>query len=388
MVDVSLTHDRHGLEPPVWMLGEPGHHIAVVHAPSILAGEVGTDVATLKGANGSLGLVPLGILVEVMHRHDEGVKTWPLEAELDDLKNSVVRHTPRPFVGVRVSTSQGRSYSDRAFATGYRIPMDFTATADLDELLDAKAKQPDAQLLAGGTDLMVEVNLAHHRPAQILSLRRVDQLREVAPERIGAGVTWARLEQSGYKALAQAARTIGSPQIRAAGTIGGNVGTASPAGDGLPWIAAADAEIVVESKERGERIVPWREFFTGVKRTSLAADEVITGVTVPKDLPDAQEFAKIGTRNAMVIATVSCVVMRGDDGFRVALGSVAPTPMRATRAEDMINAESTISDAVLKEFARVVSDEVQPITDHRSTATYRSHAAGVLARRLVERTLQ
>jgi CO/xanthine dehydrogenase FAD-binding subunit len=266
--------------------------------------------------------------------------------------------------------------------------MEFTAAHDLPEALDLKAQQPDAQLLAGGTDLMVEVNLAHHRPEGVLSLRRVDELKDLTSDRIGAGVTWARLEESDYTALAQAARTVGSPQIRAAGTIGGNVGTASPAGDGLPWIAAADAEIVVRSRARGERVVPWREFFTGVKRTSLASDEVITGVTIPADLPDAQEFAKVGTRNAMVISTVSCVVMRGDDGFRVALGSVAPTPMRATRAEEMINAESVISESVLAEFARIVSDEVQPITDHRSTEAYRRHAAGVLARRLVERTLQ
>ena len=272
--------------------------------------------------------------------------------------------------------------------TGYRRAMEFTAARDLDDLLDARVQQPDAQLLAGGTDLMVEVNLAHHRPPRVVSLRRVDELKDVTAERIGAGVTWARLEKCRYRALAQAARTVGSPQIRAAGTIGGNVGTASPAGDGLPWIAAADADIVVQSKERGERVVPWREFFTGVKRTSLAPDEVITAVTVPADLPEAQEFAKVGTRNAMVISTVSCVVMRGDDGFRVALGSVAPTPIRVTRAEEMINGESTVSDAVLEEFARIVSDEVRPITDHRSTEAYRRHAAGVLARRLVERTLQ
>lgn len=266
--------------------------------------------------------------------------------------------------------------------------MEFTAAADLNDLLEAKSHQPDAQLLAGGTDLMVEVNLAHHRPSPVISLRRVGELKEITQGRIGAGVTWARLEQCNHTALAQAARTVGSPQIRAAGTIGGNVGTASPAGDGLPWIAAADAEIVVESNERGERIIPWRDFFTGVKQTSLASDEVITGVTVPEDLPGAQEFAKVGSRNAMVISTVSCVVMRGDDGFRVALGSVAPTPLRAVRAEEMLNSESTISDSVLEEFSRIVSDEVQPITDHRSTETYRRHAAGVLARRLVKRTMR
>lgn len=265
--------------------------------------------------------------------------------------------------------------------------MDFVAAHDLGEALAAKAEQPDAQLLAGGTDLMVEVNLAHHRPPRVISLRRVDELKELTPDRIGAGVTWARLESSEHRALAEAARTIGSPQIRAAATIGGNVGTASPAGDGLPWIAAAEARIVVRSKERGERMIPWDEFFVGVKSTSLDADEVITGVEVPNDVPAAQAFAKVGSRNAMVISAVSCVVMLGDDGFRVALGSVAPTPIRVTRGEKMLNAEATITGAVLEEFSRIVSEEVRPITDHRSTEEYRRHAAGILARRLVERCL-
>jgi CO/xanthine dehydrogenase FAD-binding subunit len=266
--------------------------------------------------------------------------------------------------------------------------MEFTAARDLDAVLDAKADHPDLQLLAGGTDLMVEVNLAHHRPPRVVSMRRVQDLNAVTADRIGAGVTWARLETSKHRALSQLARTIGSPQIRAVGTIGGNVATASPAGDGLPWIAAANAQIVVRSRERGERVVPWDEFFVGVKRTSLEEDEVITDVTIPTDIPAVQEFAKVGVRNAMVISTVSCVVMRGDDGFRVALGSVAPTPIRTTSAENMLNAESTISEAALQEFSRIVSEEVQPITDHRSTEAYRRHAAGVIARRLVERCLR
>ena len=269
---------------------------------------------------------------------------------------------------------------------GYGMAMEFVAARDLDEALAAKAHQPDAELLAGGTDLMVEVNLAHHRPERVISLRRVAELRDVTPSRIGAGTRWARLEQGPHRGLAQAARTVGSPQIRAAGTIGGNIGTASPAGDGLPWIAAANASIEVQSAARGARVVPWSDFFTGVKRTSIEPDEVITAVVVPDDLPEDQEFAKVGVRNAMVISTVSCLVMRGDDGFRVALGSVAPTPIRATRAEEMINAESKITDAALDEFARIVSQEVKPITDHRSTEGYRRHAAGVLARRLVERS--
>lgn len=266
--------------------------------------------------------------------------------------------------------------------------MEFIAARDLDEALDAKAEQPDAEFLAGGTDLMVEVNLAHHRPSSVVSLRRVDVLRDSNGSRIGAGATWADLAASAHRGLAQAARTVGSPQIRATGTIGGNVATASPAGDGLPWIAAANGSVVLRSRDRGERIVAWDDFFVGPKATTLEADELIEAIVVPDDVPAEQEFAKVGVRNAMVISTASCVVMRGDDGWRIALGSVAPTPIRATQAEAMLNAEANPSDAALEEFARIVSHEVRPITDHRSTEAYRRHASGVLARRLVERILR
>lgn len=265
--------------------------------------------------------------------------------------------------------------------------MHFVAASDLATALDAKAEQPEAELLAGGTDLMVEVNLAHHRPQGVISVRRCGELLETDDQRIGAAVTWARLERGSHRALAQLARTIGSPQIRAAGTLGGNVATASPAGDGLPWIAALDGSIEVASRDRGRRLVPWDEFFLGVKETSLEPDEIIAAIVVPPDAPPVQEFAKVGVRNAMVIATVSCVVARGDDGFRVALGSVAPTPIRATAAESMLNEAPSIDDALLAEFAAIVADEVRPISDHRSTESYRRHASGVLARRLVERCL-
>ncbi len=265
--------------------------------------------------------------------------------------------------------------------------MDFARPQDVAEAVAAKADDPEAEFLAGGTDLMVEVNLAHHRPSRVIGLRRVEELQKLDPTRIGAGVTWARLERAPHTALAQAARTVGSPQIRAAGTIGGNVGTASPAGDGLAWIAAMDAGIEVAAHGREPRVVPWDEFFIGVKETSLQKDEMITAIVLPDEVPAVQEFAKIGLRNAMVIATVSCIVARSSSGFRVALGSVAPTPMRAYRAEEMINAEKSPSSAAVAEFGRRVAAEVQPITDHRATAEYRRHAAGVLASRLLERCL-
>jgi CO/xanthine dehydrogenase FAD-binding subunit len=242
--------------------------------------------------------------------------------------------------------------------------------------------------LAGGTDLMVEVNFGHRRPDNVVGLRRVAELREWDGNRIGAGVTWRRIEDSGPRALAQAARTVGSPQIRNAGTIGGNVATASPAGDGLPFLLAVDATVELVSLE-GKRDVPAAEFFTGVKKTSLGQGELISAIRLPDALPEKQEFGKIGVRNAMVIATVGCVVTRDVSGAtRVALGSVAPTPMRAFRAEEMISSISDPDDGDLREFARLVSEEVNPITDHRSTEEYRRHAAGILARRLLERCLR
>ena len=207
---------------------------------------------------------------------------------------------------------------------------------------------PSADLLAGGTDLMVEINLAHHRPDAVVALRDVQELRTWDEGRIGATVTWQRLESGPQRALAQLARTIGSPQIRNAGTLGGNIGTASPAGDGLPWLAILDADIEVASRDRDRRVVPWDEFFVGVKRTSLEPDEIVTAAVLPEEMPARQEFAKIGIRSAMVISTVCAVVARFDDGrVRIALGSVAPTPMRAYRAEEMISAESSPSEAAL-----------------------------------------
>jgi CO/xanthine dehydrogenase FAD-binding subunit len=235
---------------------------------------------------------------------------------------------------------------------------------------------------------MVEVNAGRARPERVLALRRVTELRDFSERHIGAGVTWRRLEAGPHAALAQAARTIGSPQIRNAGTLGGNLGTASPAGDGLPFLAAADAEVELVSRREGSRSLRWDQFLTGVKATERRPGEIITGVSFPDRVPEQQAFGKVGVRSAMVISIVACCVLRAGDGtVRVGLGSVAPTTMRARNAEAMISAERRPSAAALDHFARLVSDEVRPITDHRATEAYRRHAAGVLARRLLERLL-
>jgi CO/xanthine dehydrogenase FAD-binding subunit len=256
----------------------------------------------------------------------------------------------------------------------------------IDEALATMSSK--SQLLAGGTDMMVEVKFGHRHPEEVVALRRIQELKTWEGNRIGSGVTWREIERKGPKGLAEAARTVGSPQIRNAGTIGGNVATASPAGDGLPFLAAVDASIELRSS-RGGRTLPWGEFFLDVKRTAMEPDEIITSIDLPDTLPARQAFAKVGVRNAMVIATVCCVVTRDSDAStRVALGSVAPTTMRAKRAEEMISSIARPSESDLDEFARLVSAEVRPITDHRSTGAYRRHAAGVVARRLLERCLR
>lgn len=265
--------------------------------------------------------------------------------------------------------------------------MEFDRPVDVAGVVSLLAESPGATLLAGGTDLMVEINFGHRRPDHVIALRRVEEIRQIGPSFIGSGVTWARLERHDQKALAQAARTVGSPQIRAAGTIGGNLGTGSPAGDGLPYLAAVDAQIELQSAA-GTRTLPWDQFLTGPKQTAIQPGEFIYGVHLPDRLPARQEFGKIGVRNAMVISTVMATVARFDDGeTRVALGSVGPTTLRAKRAEELAATIESPDDNALGEFQRLVSEEVTPITDHRSTAGYRRHAAGVLARRLLEKCL-
>ncbi|MEN9802469.1 MAG: hypothetical protein RLZ37_1594, partial [Actinomycetota bacterium] len=221
--------------------------------------------------------------------------------------------------------------------------MSVLSPTSVDQLLDMLAADPQADVISGGTDFMVEVNLHARRPETVISLRRVAELREWSyrPTRslvtIGAGLPYAEMEQGEIAqllpALAQAARTVGSPQIRAAGTIGGNLGTCSPAGDILPVIAALDATIHVISAH-GMRDVSWNDFMLGVKRNALQPGEIVHSVSLPV-IDGWQGYAKVGTRNAMVISTASaCLVRDADEGIvMIALGAVGPTVIRCFEAE-------------------------------------------------------
>ena len=262
----------------------------------------------------------------------------------------------------------------------------------LQEATDLITEHPDAHLLTGGTDLMVEVNFNHRRPEKVISLGKIEELHQVTINDdhviIGAAVPYAQMEKGelgeSLPALAEAARTVGSPQIRAAGSLGGNLGTCSPAGDSLPVLSATNS-IVHLTSAGGTRMVPFSEFMTGPKRNSRQPHELITAVTVPRT-SGWQGYAKVGTRNAMVISVASACVVFHDDELRIALGSVGPTIIRCTDTENWYQSlASKNATGVSLEIGSRASQESRPIDDHRSTADYRRHAIKVLAQRLFER---
>jgi CO/xanthine dehydrogenase FAD-binding subunit len=282
----------------------------------------------------------------------------------------------------------------------YSSAMATIIASTLDGVFDALAVHPTAMVLAGGTDAMVEINAGHRQVGDVVVVNRCAELRGWSVDQsrttvtIGAAVTYRELMDepftSWFPALAQAARTVGSPQIRHAATIGGNVATASPAGDGLPVLAALDAVVHLASSS-GDRAVPFAEFMVGPKRTSMRSGEVIRAVALP--IVDGwQSYAKVGVRNAMVISNAgACLVVdRGAGSARLALGSVGPTILRCPEAEEFAGdhadlAAGRASDEVVRRFGELAAAAASPIDDHRSTAAYRRHAVAVLASRLLRR---
>ena len=260
--------------------------------------------------------------------------------------------------------------------------MEVLTPRSLDEALALKAERPDARPIQGGTDVMVAVNFDRERPEAILNLNEVAELRGYTREngslRLGAGLTYAEVEHGELRevlpALAEASRTVGSPQIRNRGTIGGNLGTASPAGAAIPPLVIAGAEVECASV-RGTRRVPIVDFVTGVKRNALDADELITSIHVAQP-KGASTFMKIGPRNAMVIAVVSLSVSADGDELRACFGSASPRPVLVTAPRDEAGS-----------FPERVAAAASPIDDVRGSEAYRRHALRVLAERALKRVL-
>jgi CO/xanthine dehydrogenase FAD-binding subunit len=265
------------------------------------------------------------------------------------------------------------------------------------EALEIRAAYPGAVPIFGGTDVMVDLNFDRERPETVLDLTRVSEIQEWGEVdgrlRVGAGVTYTRVIAelgSSLPGLAMASRTVGSPQIRNRGTVGGNLGTASPAGDALPPLYASDAEVELASTEGTSR-VPVTEFITGPKKNALKPNELIAAFHIP-EAGGPQQFAKIGPRNAMVIAVCAFSLALHPERRRVGtcLGSAAPTPVRAREAEEFIgsvlewDSRAEIGVAALERFGEMVAMAARPISDVRGTADYRTHAVGVLARRTLK----
>jgi CO/xanthine dehydrogenase FAD-binding subunit len=260
--------------------------------------------------------------------------------------------------------------------------MEVVSPRSLDEALRVKAERPEAVPIQGGTDMMVELNFDRRRPEVLLNLNEVPELRGWSRSngrlRLASGLTYAEAMTGevaeALPALAEASRTVGSPQIRARGTIGGNLGTASPAGDALPPLLVEGAEVELASV-RGVRTVALGDFLVGPKRNASAPDELITAVLVSPS-GGAQTFMKVGPRNAMVIAVCSLAVVADGDELRGAYGSSGPVVGLVTCPV----AESA-------SFPELVAETASPIDDVRGTAAYRRHALRVLADRAVERVL-
>jgi CO/xanthine dehydrogenase FAD-binding subunit len=272
--------------------------------------------------------------------------------------------------------------------------MELLQPATWEEALEAKAARPEAMPLWGGTDVMVEMNFGRARPEAILDLTQVEELKQHGRDdgmlRVGAGVTYTRAIselKDDLPGLAIASRTVGSPQIRNRGTIGGNLGSSSPAGDALPPLYASGAHVELTST-RGTRKIAIEDFITGPKKNTLEPDELIAAFHVAP-ANGAQQFSKIGTRNAMVIAVCSFALALDDEARTVGtcIGSAAPTPRKAHEAEAFIadrldwETRTPIDDETLTRFGQLVAEAASPIDDQRGTAAYRRHALAVMARR-------
>ena len=259
----------------------------------------------------------------------------------------------------------------------------------------------DHRLINGGTDCIIQIRASKKAPRTLISLKSIEEMKEIRLYEdtlyIGAGASLSSIQnheavQKACPALAKAVSLVGSPLIRNLATLGGNVGTASPAGDGLTALIGENALAEIYSLQ-GKRSIPVRELVTGLKKTAVRADEIIKGFSIPLGPKwSFSDFFKIGKRNALAISVVNGTFkLRMDKGVAVdaciVLGAVAPTPIHIHEAERLL-INNRITDSVLDELGACVMEHISPIDDIRASGNYRKYMAGAkcveLARRAWE----
>jgi len=279
---------------------------------------------------------------------------------------------------------------------------EYITPGSLDEALEAVARHaPNAKLLAGGTDLLVELKHTPNGPQFVVDLGRVPGLRGIeetpAGLRIGAMVTHTEIMQSPLiaehaPAMIAAAATIGAVQTRNMGTLGGNLVTCVPSLDSGPVLVALDALLTVAGA-RGKRQMPITEFFVGPRKTALAPDEILVDILIPAVmLGRPASFRKFGLRKGQALALVNAAASLAVEGgliveTRIALGAVSPTVIRAVRAEAVVTGKTVGDTAGLREAAQAAVTEARPIDDFRASAAYRRELIAVGTFRVLEEAL-
>jgi xanthine dehydrogenase small subunit len=258
----------------------------------------------------------------------------------------------------------------------------FSRPRTIEECLAILQTNPGARIVAGGTDTGVESNLLGWRGAHLVSLDAIEELtafsNEPARLRIGAGLSLSELGRRWLTAPAAVAEWLelfASPLIRNRATLGGNLATASPIGDGAPLLLALDARLEIAGST-GRRSLPLADFFVDYRKTALAPGEIITAVEIPKPVPSSLRFYKVAKRRLDDISTVAAAfaIERRPDGIiekaRFALGGVAATPVRVKRAEEIVVGQSW-TDALVEQVQAVFDTQLVPISDHRGSREYR-----------------
>jgi len=279
---------------------------------------------------------------------------------------------------------------------------EYAEPTTLEEAIDTLANSEGARILAGGTDLVLGMRERKFEPRIVVNIKRIPgldrvQIGEHGDLRIGALATINAIDSServrtAFPILATAAHSLGSYQIRNRATVGGNLCNASPAADTAPPLVALGAVVKIAGP-REDRIVKLEDFFVGPGKTVLSKSEILVEIVVP-GTPEGSygAYLKHGPRNAMDIATVNAALMCTLSGHRcgdarIVLGSVAPTPMRARKAEEAIRGKPVDEDTVRK-AAELASEECSPISDVRASAEYRRAMVKAVVRRLFRNALQ